>query len=103
MTRTLRDRQRELLAAEVPLIPVKRAASFRVALAYPNLYFVGMSNLGFQSVYRMLNDIPEVVCERTFLPDDVDSEGLERTGRRLTTFESGADLGNFDMVAFSIS
>jgi radical SAM superfamily enzyme YgiQ (UPF0313 family) len=73
-----------------------------VAIAYPNLYFVGMSNLGMQSVYRMLNDIPEVVCERVFLPEDVHTEELERTGRPLTSFESGTELRRFDMIAFSI-
>src|SRR5262245_6113636 len=99
---SLRDRHRELLAAEVPLVPIKRAGSFRVAIAYPNLYTVGMSNLGFQGVYRMLNAIPEVVCERVFLPEDVYSEELERTGRALTSFESGADLRGFDLIAFSI-
>jgi radical SAM superfamily enzyme YgiQ (UPF0313 family) len=102
MTRSLRDRHAELLAAEVPLFPVKRVGTFRVALAYPNLYFVGMSNLGFQAVYRMLNLLPEVVCERAFLPDDIHSEELERTGRPLTTLESGTDLRQFDLIAFSI-
>ena len=102
MNRSLRDRNRELLSAEIPLIPIKRAGSFRVAMVYPNLYTVGMSNLGFQSVYRMLNEIPEVVCERVFLPDDVYTEELERTGRPLTSFESGSDLRRFDMIAFSI-
>jgi radical SAM superfamily enzyme YgiQ (UPF0313 family) len=102
MTRSLRDRHRELLAAEVPLFPIKRSGAFRVAVAYPNLYTVGMSNLGFQSVYRMLNEIPEVVCERVFLPDDVHSEELERTGRPLTSFESGSDLRGFHLIAFSI-
>ena len=102
MAHSLRERQRELLAAEVPLGPVKRTGSFRVAIAYPNLYFVGMSNLGMQSVYRMLNDIPEVVCERVFLPEDVHTEELERTGRPLTSIESGTELRQFDMIAFSV-
>src|SRR5688572_30947257 len=102
MSRSLRERQHELLAAEVPLGPVKRAGRFRVALAYPNLYFVGMSNLGFQGVYRMLNELPDVVCERVFLPEDVHSEEIERTGRPLASFESGTELRRFDMIAFSI-
>jgi radical SAM superfamily enzyme YgiQ (UPF0313 family) len=104
MTRSLslRDRKAELLSAEIPLVPLKHVGSFRVAIAYPNLYTVGMSNLGFQGVYRMLNAIPEVVCERVFLPEDVHTEELERTGRSLTSFESGADLRGFDMIAFSI-
>jgi radical SAM superfamily enzyme YgiQ (UPF0313 family) len=99
---SFRDHQRDLLDAEVPLFPIKRSGSFRVAMAYPNLYTVGMSNLGFQSVYRMLNALPDVVCERVFLPDDVHTEEMERTGRPLGSFETGADLRGFDLIAFSI-
>ncbi|HEV8254771.1 MAG TPA: radical SAM protein, partial [Vicinamibacteria bacterium] len=85
------------------MAPVKRAGTFRVALCYPNLYFVGMSNLGFQTVYRLLDAHPEVVCERAFLPDDVDREELERLGQPLTSFESGEPLKNFHVLAFSVS
>ena len=82
---------------------VPRAGSFRVALVWPNLYFVGMSNLGFQSIYRLLNRTPDVVCERAFLPDDEDKAELERTGSPLTSFETGTPLREFDAIAFSIS
>ena len=82
---------------------VPRAGSFRVALVWPNLYFVGMSNLGFQSIYRLLNRTPDVVCERAFLPDDEDKEELERTGSPLTSVETGKPLREFDAIAFSIS
>jgi radical SAM superfamily enzyme YgiQ (UPF0313 family) len=92
-----------LLQDEVCVQPVKRAGSFRVALCYPNLYFVGMSNVGFQSVYQMLNARDDVLCERAFLPDDVDREELEASGRPLTSLESGSDLRQFHVVAFSVS
>jgi radical SAM superfamily enzyme YgiQ (UPF0313 family) len=103
MSRRLRERHLSLLRDEVCVQPVKRAGSFRVALCYPNLYFVGMSNLGFQSVYQMLNSRDDVLCERAFLPDDVDREELELSGRPLTTVESGTDLRQFHVVAFSVS
>lgn len=82
---------------------VPRAGSFRVALVWPNLYFVGMSNLGFQAVYRLLNRTPDVVCERAFLPDDEDSSDLERAGSPLVSFETGTPLRDFDAIAFSVS
>ncbi len=82
---------------------VPRAGSFRMALVWPNLYFVGMSNLGFQAIYRQLNRTPGVVCERAFLPDDEDKADLERAGRPLVTFETGTPLRDLDAVAFSIS
>ncbi|HET9316321.1 MAG TPA: radical SAM protein, partial [Vicinamibacteria bacterium] len=44
-----------------------------------------------------------VVCERAFLPDDVDAAELGSGGSRLTSFESGSDLRSFDVVAFSVS
>jgi len=103
MSRQLRERHLSLLQDEVCVQPVKRAGSFRVALCYPNLYFVGMSNLGFQSVYQMLNARDDVLCERAFLPDDVDREDLERSGRPLTSLESGSDLRSFHVLAFSVS
>jgi len=103
MSRRLRERHEGLLRDEVCIQPVKRAGSFRVALCYPNLYFVGMSNLGFQSVYQMLNARDDVLCERAFLPDDVDREDLERAGSPLTSLESGSDLRSFHVLAFSVS
>jgi len=103
MSRLLHQRHQGFREAEVPLQPIKQAGRFRIALCYPNLYFVGMSNLGFHSVYQMLNAYPDVRCERAFLPDDVDREDLERTGHPLTTVESGTELRRFHALAFSVS
>src|ERR1044071_1211910 len=48
---------------------LKRGAQLRIALCYPNVYSIGMANLGFQAMYELFNKIPEVSCERVFLPD----------------------------------
>src|SRR4051812_9145864 len=48
---------------------LKRGAQLRIALCYPNVYAIGMANLGFQAMYELFNNIPEVSCERVFLPD----------------------------------
>ena len=103
MSRRLGEWHRRLREAEVYLEDVPRKGSFRVALVWPNLYFVGMSNLGFQAVYRLLNGMPDVVCERAFLPEDEDRADLERTGSPLVSFETGTPLRDFDAVAFSVS
>jgi radical SAM superfamily enzyme YgiQ (UPF0313 family) len=103
MSRRLHERHLRLRAAEVWLEDVPRRGTFRVALVWPNLYYVGMSNLGFQAVYRMLNAHPGVACERAFLPDDEDKAELERTGSPLVSFETGTPLREFDVVAFSVS
>jgi radical SAM family uncharacterized protein len=70
----------------------------RIALVYPNRYHVGMSNLGFQTVYRLLNDNDHVVCERAFLP-----EPSQPSTTPLRTFESGKRLSDTDVIAFSLS
>src|SRR5215510_5287080 len=49
---------------------LKRGAQLRIALCYPNVYSIGMANLGFQAMYELFNNIPEVSCERVFLPDN---------------------------------
>lgn len=74
-----------------------------MCLIYPNSYFVGMSNLGFQAIYHLLNNLDYVVCERAFLPDTGEIAELERTGTSLFSLESQRPLAEFDIVAFSIS
>ncbi|WP_054694757.1 hypothetical protein [Desulfosarcina cetonica] len=70
----------------------------RVALVYPHSYHVGMSNLGFQTVYRLVNSIDHLVCERAFLP--VQDGGKSP---RVRTVESQTPIEDFDVIAFSIS
>lgn len=70
----------------------------RIALIYPNRYAVGMSNLGFQQVYRLFNALDGVVCERAFLPSPPDGQEA-----LITSIESGRPLTDFDILAFSIS
>ena len=74
-----------------------------VALVYPNTYAVGMSNLGFQTIYWHLNQIPDVVCERLFLPDPEDLDELRRTGTAPFSLESQAPLSAFHLVGFSVT
>ncbi|MCY4545303.1 MAG: radical SAM protein [Gemmatimonadetes bacterium] len=75
----------------------------RIALVYPNTYYLGMSNLGFQTIYRHLNERVDVVCERAFLPEPSDLEILSRSRKPLVTLETGLPLGSCDIVAFSVS
>ncbi len=65
-----------------------------MCLAYPSTYEVGMGNLGFQAVYRLLATTPGVVCERLFLPQD---------GARCRSLENGRSPADFDVLAFSLS
>src|SRR6202008_3170099 len=63
-----RESGSEILSKEVGYIRKPHGGRLRVALAFPNTYYVGMSNLGFQTVYRLFNAEEGIVCERTFLP-----------------------------------
>lgn len=74
-----------------------------ICLLYPNQYHVGMSNLGFQSLYQILNGEEDVVCERAFLPDPDDLQEFRKTQTPLFSLESQKPLSNFDVLAFSIS
>ena len=75
----------------------------RVALAFPNTYFVGMSNLGFQTVYSRLNAEEAIVCERTFLPPKCELEALRSSNAGLVTLESQTLVREFDIFALSVS
>src|SRR2546425_8071482 len=82
---------------------LKRGAELRIALCYPNVYAVGMANLGFQAMYELFNRIPEVSCERAFLPDAHEMQEYDRTRTSLLSLESQTRVRDFDVVAFSIS
>ena len=99
----LRERARATLAREVGYVTKSHAGRLRVALAFPNTYYVGMSSLGLQTVYRLFNDIDEVVCERVFLPPKQELAEMLRRDDRLVTLESQTRLADFDVIAFSVS
>lgn len=92
------DRQRRLDAEISFLGKRKRQGKTAVALIYPNTYHLGMSNLGFQTVYRLLNELDGIVCERSFLPD----QDMANTGD-IISIESGRPLSTFDIIAVSLS
>jgi radical SAM superfamily enzyme YgiQ (UPF0313 family) len=98
-----RERARATLAREVGYIRKPHGGRLRVALAFPNTYFVGMSNLGYQTVYRLFNEIDEAVCERVFLPPKQELKELLASGARLVTLESQTPVSEFDVLAFSVS
>src|SRR6478735_4692512 len=98
-----RERARVVLSKETGYVIKPQGARLRVALAFPNTYWVGMSNLGFQTVYRLFNDQPEVVCERVFLPPKQELAELVASRTPLVTLESQSLVSEFDAIAFSVS
>jgi len=103
MSWTLKKKSQALLAAEQGTVRKDWGGKVSIALVYPNSYAVGMSNLGFQTIYRHLNAIPDVVCERVFLPDPEDIDELRRTRGVPLSLESLRPLTDFHMVGFSVT
>src|SRR3954468_8040733 len=97
------ERDRDVLSREVGYIRKPHGGRLRVALAFPNTYFVGMSNLGFQTVYRLFNELEHVVCERVFLPGRQELAAQLASGKPLRTLESDTPVRDFDVLAFSVS
>jgi radical SAM superfamily enzyme YgiQ (UPF0313 family) len=97
------ERARELLSKEVGFVRKPHADRLRVALAFPNTYIVGMSNLGFQTVYKLFNAEADIVCERVFLPPKSELADQLASGVPLVTLESQTPVADFDVLAFSVS
>src|SRR6185369_9804232 len=78
------------------------AVDVRVALAFPDVYDIGMSHLGTKILYSRLNKQPKILCERAFTPW-VDMERELRTRNvPLVTLESARVLADFDVVGISL-
>jgi radical SAM superfamily enzyme YgiQ (UPF0313 family) len=103
MSWSLKKKAQALLADEQGTIRKDWGGKVTVALVYPNTYAVGMSNLGFQTIYWHLNRLPDVVCERVFLPEAGDVDELVRTGEAPFSLESLRSLRDFDVIGFSVT
>jgi len=97
--RALLAHRQALLADEQGTL--HKVAPLRVALCYPSPYHVGMSSLGFQSIYREVHAHPGASAERAFLPDDVDAFRESRTP--LFTLESATPVAELPVLAFSVA
>jgi len=74
----------------------------RVALAFPDIYDLGMSNLGLFVLYDLLNQQPDMLAERVFLPwTDMEAE-MRRAGLPLYSLESKRPLRDFDILGISL-
>ena len=99
----LRQDAEQKLAAEHGAIRKSRAGKTSVVLVYPNTYYVGMSNLGIQTIYAYLNARADVCCERAFWPDRELLPLHTKTGTPVCSVESQTPIREFEIVAFSVS
>jgi len=78
-------------------------AGLKFALCFPDLYEIGMSNLGLRIIYGMLNNLPGVVCERFFSPASDMEKILQDNNMEIFSLESKKALREFDIIGFSLS
>ncbi len=74
-----------------------------VCLAFPNYYRTGMANLGFQTVYKIINEQPSFLCERVFLHEAGNDAELASGSAGMFSLESQKSIAEFDILAFSLS
>src|SRR5215471_18308666 len=86
---------RALLTEEIGTI--RKEAPFRVALVYPSPYRAAMSSLGYQTIYRTLNDAAGIAADRAMLPDEGAPPGP------LLTLETERAAGDYPVIAFSVA
>ncbi|MDR1701448.1 MAG: TIGR03960 family B12-binding radical SAM protein [Sporomusaceae bacterium] len=103
MSWELRKRLREVLGKEEGAMVFAPGSRRRLALVYPNEYQVGMSNLGLQIIYRIVNSRGDFACERFFLPDKKTLAEYERTNTPLLSLENQIPLAEFPLIAFAVS
>ena len=92
-----------ILQKEQGYIIHKGGGRSKFALVYPNLYHVGMSNLGMHIIYEMLNARPDTSCERVFLPESKILSQLERSKSTLLSMETQVPLFKFPLIGFAVS
>ncbi|MFQ5879151.1 MAG: B12-binding domain-containing radical SAM protein, partial [Dehalococcoidia bacterium] len=78
-------------------------AQVRLVLVYPDVYEVGATSLGLATLYQLLNERPEALAERAYVPwVDMEQE-MRRVGLPLFSLESRHALGDFDIICLSLS
>ena len=97
------DRLQALYKDEDSRITVNPHAGQKVAIVYPNTYFVGMSNLGLHIIYEEINLRNDSVCERIFLPEKKELEAYDKTKTPLMSVETQRPMHQFEVVAFDVT
>ena len=78
-------------------------AGIKFALCFPDLYEVGMSNLGLRIIYAVLNNLADVSCERFFSPGTDLEKALRDNQKEIFSLESKRRLKEFDIIGFSLA
>lgn len=81
---------------------LRKEAEIKAALAFPDIYDIGMSHLGLKILYKIINDLPYASAERAFHPWLDMEEEMRNKGILLSSLETDRPLKDFDIVGFSL-
>lgn len=96
------QRPQRYIGNEWNVIKKNHHEKFKICIAYPNFYELGMSNLGLRIIYSLLNDFSDIVCERVFLPGEDLAVFLEKSGTELFSLETKTSLSDFEVIGFNL-
>lgn len=99
----IQEKYKKIIKNEKNLCDFKKQAGRSCVIVYPNTYFVGMSNLGFQTIYSVINSHPDFTCDRAFLPEEEEELFYKHGPKKLSSLETFKPLSDFDIIVFSVS
>lgn len=103
MSWQLKEKLKQVLKKEQGAMVYAPGSRTGFAIAYPNTYHVGMSNLGFQIIYQQINSRHDTACERVFLPDKKTEQEYTRTNTPLMTIETQRPLYEFPLIGIAMT
>jgi len=95
-------RPQRYIGNEWNVIKKPHSNKLKVCLSYPDLYEIGMSNLGIRIIYGLLNEYPDLVCERVFSPAEDLEKYLRKEEEKLFSLESKTPIDNFEVLGFHL-
>ncbi len=84
------------------VVKLHDSVKLKIALVYPDLYEIGISNLGLRILYGLINDLPYALAERAYMPGKDMEAAMERHAVTLSTIESDTPLDQFDIIGITL-
>lgn len=100
---TLVQKPQRYIGNEWNVVKKSHQGKIPICISYPDLYEIGMSNLGLRLVYGMFNEFKDIVCERVFMPGEDLAELLTKTNNKLFSLETKTPLDEFEAIGFNLS
>ena len=96
------QRPQRYIGNERNVVKKNHSAKLKICFSYPDIYEIGMSNLGLRIIYGLLNEYPDVVCERVFMPANDLASFLKEKNKKLFSLESKSPLDEFEILGFHL-